>query len=122
MTLKEIADMIAGIGYEYCYYQFETGPNDVPPEPPYVCFYYPNDDDLVADNINYARINALIVELYTDEKDFDAEEAVEAALIAHELPFSKVESYIETERMYMITYRTEVVLTTNSTEGNDNGQ
>ena len=110
MTNKEVATMINSTGYPNAYYQFEPDPNNPPPAPPFICFYYPNSDDLYADNANYQRIAALVVELYTDNKDFTAESAVESALANAGLPWSKTEAYIDSEKMYQITYNTEVVL------------
>lgn len=110
MTYAEVANIIAGIGYPNAYYQFEENPDNPPPAPPFICFYYPNNDDLIADNTNYSRIYTLIVELYTDNKDFDAEAATEAALLSNDMPFDKVETYVESEHMYQITYTTEVVI------------
>ena len=110
MTTKQIADMIAETGLPYAYYQFDPDPNNPPPDPPFICFYYPYDNDVKADDINYARINHLIVELYTDNKDFTVEGTVEAVLLSYALPFSKTESYVDTEKMYQITYEMEVVI------------
>lgn len=110
MTTAEIASMVNSIGYPTAYYQFKKNPDNPPPPPPFICFYYPNDNDFIADNINYVRVNALIIELYTDEKDFVAESAVEAVLIANEIPFTKSENYIESENMYQIIYNMEVVI------------
>lgn len=112
MTTQEIASMIESVGVPYAYYQFEeNNPNNPAPDPPFICFYYPTAEDFKADNINYAHINALTVELYTDAKDFDLEARVEAALTAAELPYAKGETYIDSERMYMTTYNTEVLIT-----------
>lgn len=108
MTLREIATMIAGVGLPYAYYQFSEA--DAPQGPPFICFYYPNDHDFIADNTNYARISALVVELYTDNKDFDLEARVEAALSAAELVYSRSETYIDSEKMFMTTYTTEVCI------------
>jgi len=107
MTLAEIAEMIDGIGLPNAYYQFDEGKVKAPP---FICFFYPNDDDLMADDINYVRINALVIELYTDNKDFELETRVESALIQNGLPFSKSEDYINSEHMFQITYNTEVVI------------
>ena len=107
MTYKEIAQLIDGIGYPYAYYQFEK---ETAKEPPFICFYYPGRDDMLADNTNYAQITELVIELYTDDKDFAAEAAVEAALEAAEIVYEKDESHIGSERMYMITYTTEVLI------------
>lgn len=110
MTTKQIAAMVASMGFPYAYYQFDENPDNPPPNPPFICFYYPNAVDMKADNINYARINALIIELYTDEKDFEAETAIEAVLLANEIPFDKTETYIDSEKMFQITYTMEVVI------------
>lgn len=107
MTTKEISKMIADIGIPHAYYQFSKA---TAKPPPFICFYYPNSADFMADNINYAKINALTIELYTDNKDFDLEQQVEAALIAHELPFIREETYIDSERMYMVIFNTEVLI------------
>lgn len=107
MTYKEIAELIDGIGYPYAYYQFEK---ETAKEPPFICFYYPGRDDFLADDTNYAQITELIIELYTGNKDFAAEAAVESALEAAEIVYEKDETYIDSERMYMITYTTEVLI------------
>lgn len=110
MTTKQVSEMIKSMGFPYAYYQFDINPKNPAPEPPFICFYYPNADDLKADNINYARINALIIELYTDDKDFNAEAAVEMALAFNEIPYDKTETYIDSQKMFQITYTMEVVI------------
>lgn len=107
MTTKEISRMIADIGIPYAYYQFSEA---TAKPPPFICFYYPNSADFMADNINYAKINALTIELYTDEKDFDLEKQVEDTLTAHGLPYYREETYIDSERMYMVIFNTEVYI------------
>ena len=107
MTHKEISDMIKAIGLPYAYYEF---PDNTEQEPPFICFYYPDSDDLYADNVNYVGIRRLYVELYTDEKDFEQEAAVETALNANGLSFRKSELHIDSERMWQITYNMEVVI------------
>lgn len=107
MTYKAIADMIATIGLPYAYYEFPDGTQQ---EPPFIVFYYPESDDLFADNANYVGIRRLYVELYTNEKDFDKEATVESVLSSNGLSYRKIETYIGTERMFQITYETEVII------------
>lgn len=92
----------------YAYYQFSE---DTAQPPPFICFYYSGDNDFLADNSNFKRIAVLVIELYTDEKDFALEKAVENALASNELVYSKAESYIDSEKMLMVTYETNVVIT-----------
>lgn len=107
MTTQEVSSMIAEIGIPYAYYQFSEA---TAKPPPFICFYYPNSADFMADNINYAKINALTIELYTDNKDFNLEKQVEDTLTAHGLPYTREETYIDTERMYMVIFNTEVFI------------
>lgn len=108
MTRQEIAQMIAGIGLPYAYDHFTAA--EAPGHPPFICFLYPSRNDFVADNINYAAITELVIELYTDNVEFDLEDRVEAALTAVELPYRKEQSYLEDESMYLTTYTTEVYI------------
>ena len=107
MTLTEIYNMVVQVGVPVAYYQFS---NDTAKPPPFICYYFPNDDDFSADNINYTRINQLVIELYTDNKDFALESQLETVLIQHDMYFSKTETYIDDERMYMVTYTMEVLI------------
>ena len=108
MTYKEIADMIETVGIPFAYYQFPDG-TDV--APPFIAFYYAATDDLYGDNTNYQRIVNLVIELYTDTKDFELEASVESALNNAGLAFLKVEQYIDDEKMFEQIYTTEVVIT-----------
>lgn len=108
MTYKQVDDMVAEIGVPYSYYQFPQGTAQ---SCPFVCFFFTGSEDLAADNVNYAAIRPLTIELYTDEKDFAMEAAVEAVLTAHELAFTREEAYIDTEKMNMVSYSTTVVVT-----------
>ena len=111
MTYKEISQMIAEVGVPYAYYQF---PEETGQEPPFICFYYPNNNDFVADGENYVKVVQLVIELYTDNKDFDLEATLEAVLSEHDLVFTREETYIDSERMYLETYYTEVIINADS--------
>lgn len=109
MTYKQIATMIAGIGLPFAYDHFDD--ENTPGAPPFICFYYGGSDDMAADNVNYQRIRPLTLELYTDNKDFSLEETVEAALNGAGLVYSREETYIDSERMYMVTFSAEIIIT-----------
>lgn len=114
MTYKQVASMISSTGLPYAYYQFPEGTAQACP---FICFYFTRSNDLAADDTNYQRIRQLAVELYTDSKDFSTEETVENVLNSNGLFYTREETYIDTERMYMVTYLTEIVIT----EENNNG-
>lgn len=107
MTKTEVAQMIAEVGVPYAYYQFT---NDTAQPCPFICFYLADSDDMSADDKNYVKVRRLIVELYTDNKDFETEDTVETVLNEHGLFYSKSEVYIDTERMYEVIFESEVIL------------
>lgn len=113
MTYLEFATLVTGIEISEgvtipaAYFQFEK---ETAKEPPFICYYYAGSNDVMADNSNYARVRPVIVELYTDNKDFALEKIVENVFISHDIPFYKMEAYIESEKMYQITYNMEVVI------------
>ena len=107
MTYKGISTMIESIGFPFAYYQFPEGTSQAPP---YVVFFYSDIDDLYADETNYQRIVQLNIELYTAEKDFDSEAAVEAVLAENDLTYYKEENYINSEKLYQIAYEMEVII------------
>jgi hypothetical protein len=107
MTLKEVKTFIESLGIPCAYYQF-TEDTAVPP--PFICWYYPDGDDFIADNENYQKINSLTIELYTDFRDFELEANVESALIEAGFVYSWDETFIESEKMHLTTYYTEVII------------
>ena len=114
MTYEEVSTLVESIGYPSAYYQFEE---DTAKKPPFVVFYFPQRDDMFADNSNYTHIEQLIIELYTPEKDWDAEAAVEAVLESNEITYEKEETYIESEQLYMAVYQAEVLISPADPEG-----
>lgn len=110
MTYEQIDDMIGSVGLPYAYNYFAKGDVNRPAGPPFIAFLYPQNNDPVFDDRNYVQIEQLVIELYTDNKDFDHETAIEDVLNANDLPFEKDSTYLDDEHMYMTTYTTEVCI------------
>lgn len=107
MTFAEVYTMINSVGVPCAYYQFDENTGQ---QPPFICFFYNNSDDLAADNSNYVKIESLVIELYTDVKDFDLEAAVEGVLASHGLTWERQEEFIDSEMMHETIYTTEVLI------------
>ena len=126
MTTQEVAAMVASIGIPYAYYQFPEGTAQATP---FACFFYAYNNDLKADDSNYQKIEHLILEVYTDNKDFELEATVEAALASYGMVWSRTEEWIDSERMLEVVYEMDVVITesdpepttTENTEVNSSG-
>lgn len=108
MTYKEVATMINSIGIPYAYYQFPDGTAQACP---FICFFFSDSNDLAAENTNYQKIRLLNIELYTDNKDFALEETVETVLNSNGLVYDRSESYLDSERMFMVVYTTDILVT-----------
>lgn len=108
MTRKEVADILATCNLPLAYRAFPIGNA---PNPPYLLYFYENNDDVMADNTNYVNIVNLVVELYTSgEREFITEATVEGVLNTNHLTHSKMEEYNDDMNLYRITYEMEVVI------------
>lgn len=106
MTTKEVAKMIADIGVPYAYYQFP----ETREATPFICFFYGGSNDFLADDSNYRKIERLVIELYTKNKDLALETSVEGALASHGLVWSRSEYYVDNERLYETVYETNIII------------
>ena len=113
MTYKEIASMIQTMGLPFAYRFF---PLEQAPQLPYIVFYYPQNDDFSADNINYVPKVNVNIELYTANKDFETESSVEAVLKQNGFYFEKSEYYLQTEQMYEVLYIIQNIVKENNGE------
>ena len=105
MTHQEVLKMMDEMKLPYAYHHFVEGES---PDPPFLVFLYPNSDNFAADGMVYFKVNRLNIELYTDLKDVELEETVEAVLDKHGIFYEKSEVWIETENLYEVLYQTEV--------------
>lgn len=108
MTYEDIKDMIEDTTLPFTYDSF---PNNIAPQPPYIVFNFPYRNDFGADNINYAKIDTINIELYTSSKDFELESQIEDHLTSYGLYYTKSETYIRSENLYQITYVAQEVIT-----------
>lgn len=108
MTFAEVNTMLGEVGIPTAYYQFTA---DTAQAPPFICFFYVRNNDFLADSTNYGKIEHLVIELYTDVKDFDMEARVENVLNAHGLVYTRDETKLDSERMYEVIFETDVIIT-----------
>lgn len=107
MTRTEIASLVDSVGVPSVYHQFKKGTAQAAP---FICFYTEEVGGFIADGIVYARIETLVIELYTREKDFELEDRLEGILTAADMAYHKEEDYIGDEELYITTYTMEVFI------------
>lgn len=117
MTYKEISEMIVSIGLPCSFYQF---PDNTPQTPPFICWVYPNDNDFLADNTNYQKIERVQLELYTVTKSISQETAVESVLASNGIVWTREDGFLDDEQLHMTVWRFDVVI--DPDEVNENEQ
>ena len=107
MEYDDIVSMLEETGLPAAYDHFAEGES---PDPPFIVFLFPASDNFKADGRVYAKIQELNIELYTDRKDPPLEKRMEDILDEHEIAYEKSETWIESEKMYEVLYRAELLI------------
>ena len=99
--MDEVLSILAEIGLSFAYHHFAEGES---PDPPFICYLTPGSDNFAADGKVYYKIDEYHIELYTDRKDPELEDSVEAVLDGHGVFEDKSEVWIESEKLYEVMY------------------
>ena len=105
MKHEEVLKMMEEMKLPFAYDHFVEGES---PEPPFLVFLYPKAANFAADGIAYFKITQLDIELYTDLKNPELEETIEAVLLKYGIFYGKSETWIESEKLYEVLYEMEV--------------
>lgn len=103
--MEELLKIIKETGILFAYDHFAEGES---PDPPFICYLLPSSDNFAADGRVYFKINEVRIELYTDTKDLLVEQKLEDVLDAHEVFYSKSETWIDSEKLYEVLYQFEM--------------
>ena len=106
-TREEIEAMVASIGLPYAYWKFD---NNTAQSPPFICWFFSEPRDVMADDENYVDRELLSIELYTKFRDFDQELAVEDVLKSYGFSYATEPNYIDSEKVWQIAYESEVII------------
>lgn len=102
MTLAELRILLDIMEIPVKYRAFKVGEA---PSLPYILFYVDNNEgSLKADNYNYAKVQNVTIELYSEEKDIDLEGKIESILDSNHIEYDSYETYLDTEDMYEVAY------------------
>lgn len=104
MTQGELFNHLKSLGLPVQYHHFTD-----PPIPPYLVYLFAYSNDLMADNFNYQDISSFQIELYTNKKDLQSEALVENKLKALFMPYNKIETWIDTEKLFQVIYEIQLI-------------
>ncbi|QAT43441.1 hypothetical protein [Aminipila luticellarii] len=100
--MEELLNLLKTTGLKAAYHHFEKAP-----PPPYIIYLFSGSDNFGADNKVYNKIQNYQVELYTNKKDINSEMLIENLFDEHDVFYDKDETYIESEKLYQVTYYIE---------------
>lgn len=104
ITEAQLYDLLCRTGLPVVYRAWQEGSA---PALPWMVYYDGASRNFSADGKVYVRRQKYFVELYTEEKDPDTERLVEAAFDGAGIFWNRDETYVESERMYKISYEIE---------------
>ncbi len=99
--MDRLVKIIEAMHLPFAYDHFAEGES---PDPPFLCYLIPGNDNFSADGRAYYKINEVHVEVYTDYKNVELEEQIEAVLDEHGIFYEKSEVWIESEKLYEVLY------------------
>lgn len=102
MNLEELKKRCENAGFKYAYGRFEETVN-----PPHLIATSPNSNNFNADNKVYLKVNSIMLELTTTKKDLDLENEIEEKIL-YDIVWSKVETNIDDEGVYNVSYFFEI--------------
>ena len=106
MTLQELNTALSAVlPGKVVYNAWPVG--EAPPLP-YVCYYSTGSDNFAADNIVYDSGRSVRIELYARSKDLATEAAIEAKLTSEGVYWTRDESYIADEKVFMTIYEVQI--------------
>jgi hypothetical protein len=103
--MDELIIIIKEMDIPFAYDHFAEGES---PEPPFICYLLPNDDNFSADGVAFYKISAVRIELYTDFKDIETENKVTAVLDKYGIFYARNEVWIEEEKLYEVAFEFEI--------------
>jgi hypothetical protein len=104
MTQTELYQALKSIGFPVAYGSFTS-----PVTPPFITYQFVNSSDMIADNHNYVDIENFQIELYTEKKEPATERLVQDKLKELGLPYSKVETWLDSENLRQIIYEVQII-------------
>lgn len=103
IKLTDFSSFMKKIGIPFAYHDFRSNKGDMP-EYPYCMWYCSGSDNFGADNVTFAEMPTVIIELYTEVKDLAAEKRIKSALTSAGLYYDTTESDLEEDSVHIVYF------------------
>ena len=107
--MEELEISLESSGLPFRYHHWESKP-----PLPFGVFLFPNSDHFKADGYVFFSQEIVRVEIYTTIKSSQIEQKIESLLDTAEIFYERNEEYIESEKMYQISYEFELEVLNNA--------
>lgn len=112
MTTKELKNFLQSIAdavkIPLFYGEYKTKSNEKPKQK-YLIWFFNQSDDFFADGINFQKIRNFTLQLYSNKKEFETEDNIEAALTEGGFGYNRIDSFISEEQTHITTYEMEFI-------------
>lgn len=109
IKFTQVYELLQKVGIPVTYKQF-SGPKQEIPNPPYIVYYETRSSNVGADNITYAEMLPVVVELYTDSRrDLELERRIKDLLIEAELYFNTDHGEIPDEGVHIAYFEFSII-------------
>lgn len=105
LELKKLKKALDAVGIPVAYSHYEEAHAF-----PYIVYEQTRSDGYYADNINFMEIATIQIDLYSRQKDPQLERKVRKAITSLELPFTTIETIVQGEDCYAVSYFVETFL------------
>lgn len=109
LTQAELFTALKGLGLPVAYGEFKGTPENPAPPPPFITYQFAYSGDLMADDMNTEELSNFQVELYTKTKDQTKEKLVQDLLKSLFLPYSKIETWLDSEELRQVVYEIQLI-------------
>lgn len=107
MTEADLFNLLKKMEIPVAYNKFDINNsiyNGKEVKPPFILYKFETIDSFNADDKTYYYENNYVIDLVTEKKDLELEQKLETILNNNNIAFEKNEDYIETERIFQISY------------------
>lgn len=107
MERKRFGSIISEFGLPYAFWEFDN--EDSYPLLPYIVYYDINPTVLYADNIDYHFSRRYVVEFYSEKKEDELLDKLEAFFNSHNFVFTHEPTFIPEEELFMEYYEITII-------------